>query len=324
MLLLALLALVLGVFGAVYFQRNAGPQVANNAPPPSVEKPPAGAMPEAAPPQAAPPAEKKPQEQAAAPAESNPPPAAAPAPQTAEAPPANPVLVAPAPSQTLPQTQVANPPSSPDNEAPQLAQISPSAAPANVAATAPRYWVEFGAYDGARYADRLKQSLGQLGIGATVSSAPGKNGRRYLRVRSAGDSDRATASAQLAKAHAALHIAPLLHRVAAVSPAPARAPEAKAAPAASGNYWGQFGAFRARANVTHVLAALRKSGIQASIIERKSSGRGPLYLVRVASLSDRAQAEQIARRGSAALHSHDVLIGRSAAAPSLHPRPPPR
>ena len=188
----------------------------------------------------------------------------------------------------------------------------------------PRYWVEFGAYEGALYADRLKQSLGQLGIDATIANAPGKDGRHYLRVRTSGDSDHATAAAQLAKAQSALHIAPLLHRAAAISPAPARSPAAKATPAPSGAYWVQFGAFRERRMPSRCYLQLRKNDIQASVIERKNGGLQPLYLIRVSSLSNQAQAEQVAQHGSAALHSHDVLIGESAAAPGLHPRPPPR
>jgi cell division protein FtsN len=320
-LLMALLALVLGVFGAVYFQRNEGPLVANNVPTQNPAPPPAAATPEAQPPQAATPAENKPQEQAATPPDSNPTAATPSVPQTTEAPPPTLPPAAPAPTQTLPQIQSVTPPVSPDSEAQRLAQIAPSAAPANVASAAPRYWVEFGAYKGARYADRLKQSLDQLGIDATIASAPGKNGRRYLRVRTAGDSDRATAATQLAKARSALHIAPLLHRAAAVGPTPTRPPEAKAAPA-GGAYWVQFGAFHERRNAEQVLSKLRKNDVQASVIEQKNRHLKPLFLIRVSSLSDQAQAAQVARHGSAALRSHDVLIGKSSA--GLHPRPPPR
>ncbi len=188
----------------------------------------------------------------------------------------------------------------------------------------PRYWVEFGAYEGAADADRLKQSLGRLGIDATISNAPGKDGRHYLRVRTAADSDHATAAVQLANAQSALHIAPLLHRAAAIIPAPTRVPEVTATPAASGAYWVQFGAFRERPNAELVLSQFRKNDIQASVIERKNSDLKPLYLIRVASLSNQAQAEQVARHGSDALRSHDVLIGESIAAPGLHPRLPPR
>jgi cell division protein FtsN len=324
LLLTALLALVLGVFGAVYFERNEGPQVAANEAPPQPAQPPAATTPAAPAPPAAAPAENKPQEQATAPPESNPPSTAAPAPQTAQAPPATPAPAASVPSETLPQTQATNPAPSLDSEAQRLSQVSPSAAPANVAAAAPRYWVEFGAYETALYADRLKQNLRQLGIDASVTSAPGKNRQRYLRVRTSSDSDHAAAAAQLAKARSALHIAPLLHRAAAISPVPARPPEAQARPASSGAFWVQFGAFHERPNAEQVLSQLRRKDIQATVLERKTSDLKPLYLVRASAFGDHAQAEQIAQHGADALHSHDVLIGETTVAPGLHPRPPPR
>ena len=249
-----------------------------------------------------------------------PPAALAPTPQTAQAPPAVAAPVAPTPTEILPQTQLSKSHPSPDEEAQRLAQISPSAAPANVAAAAPRYWVEFGAYDGSFYADRLKQSLDKLGIEATVTSAPGKHGRRYLRVRTVGDLGRSAAEAALVKAHSALHIKPLLHRVAAISPGAVRL----ASPPPSGRHWVQFGAFRSRTGAGRILAQLHKNDLQAFVLEVKYSGRAPLYLVRVPGLSNRAAAERVAQQGAAALHSNDVLIGESRVAPGLHPRPPPR
>src|SRR5512142_3249463 len=83
LLLMALLALVLGVFGAVYFQGNQSPQVADSQPPQTQAPPPAATAPEAQPPRAAASAENKPQEQAIAPRESNPPSAPAESRQTA-------------------------------------------------------------------------------------------------------------------------------------------------------------------------------------------------------------------------------------------------
>ena len=322
LLLMALLALVLGVFGAIYFEGAGGgspPQVANNAPPSAA--PESQSEPQVAPPPvAAAPSENKPQNQAAAPPEPGAPAAPAPALQPAQAPPDLPAPAAPAPTETLSQYQSATPQPSPDSEAQRLAQISPSAAPANVAAAAPRYWVEFGAYNGSFYADRLKQSLGKLGIEAVVTNAPGKHGRRYMRVRTVGDSDRPAAAAQIVKARSALRIKPLLHRIAAISPGAARL----ASPAPSGRHWVQFGAFRARAGAERIRAQLRKSDIQAFVLEIKYSGHAPLYLVRVPGLDDRAAAEHVAQQGAAALHSNDVLIGESRIAPGLHPRPPPR
>ena len=81
LLLMALLALVLGVFGAVYFQGNQSPQVANTEPAQTQAQAPAVAGPEGQPPQAAAAAENKPQEQATAPPESNPPETTPPLPQ---------------------------------------------------------------------------------------------------------------------------------------------------------------------------------------------------------------------------------------------------
>lgn len=328
---MCLLALVLGVFGAVYFERNQSapsPEVASAAP-----AAPMPAAPQPAPPgpiasaPGAPAAQNQPPAQAVTSPESTPsqtaspqtaaapqPPVTSP-PQTAQAPATPP----PAPPQE--QAQVTAPPA-PGTSPESLARISPSAAPANIAAAAPRYWVEFGAYTGSLYADRLKQSLDKLGVPATVTTAPGRHGRDYLRVRSAADTDRDAALAQLAKAQTALRISPLLHRIATTSAGAERV--AKVAPAsASGSHWVQFGAFRSRANAEQVLSKLRKNDVQVSVLERKSSGKESLYLVRTAGFSDRAEAEQVAQRGSAALHSQDFFIGESPGAEALHPRPPP-
>jgi cell division protein FtsN len=325
---MALLALVLGVVGAVYFQGSgpgSAPQVAANAPSPSPASPPVATSPVAPSPQAIGPPENKPQDQGAVSPESNLPSPTATAPQTAQAP----APMANDAGKNLSQIQTSNALPSPDNEASRLAQISPTAAPANVAVAAPRYWVEFGAYDTSYYADRLKQSLGQLGIDATIANVPGKDGRTYLRVRTSGDSDRGAATAQLSKAQSALRISPLLHRAAAISPAPTRAPEAQAKPVSSGGYWVQFGAFRERQNAEVMLSQLRKTDIQATVIERKSSANQPLYLVRIAGLSDRAQAVQTAHRGNTATRASDAFIGQDRASasppnPDLNPRQPTR
>jgi cell division protein FtsN len=327
-----LLALVLGVFGAVYFQGNgpgAPPQVANNESAPSAAPASNPATPETQPPQAAAPSENKPQEQAAVPPESNPLLTTEPAPQTAQAPTAPPLPAVPQQDQNQPQIQASNTSPSLDDEAQRLAQIAPTAAPADVAAATPRYWVEFGAYDTARYADDLKQSLGRLGIDATIAKAPGKDGRTYLRVRTASDSDRATAAAQLAKAQSSLHIAPLLHRVAAINPAPTRALEAQTKPVSSGGYWVQFGAFRDHRNAETMRSQLRRKDIQATVFERKNSDLKPLYLVRVSGLSTYAQASRTAQRGGSATHTSDAFVGQdrqsaSRPSPGLNRRAPTR
>jgi len=309
LLLLGLLVLVLGVFGAVYFQQHApapATELATNRPPPQgpVAPAPLAALsptvtaPENLPPaQAVRPPESTPAQTAATPATA-PPEAAAPAP---------------------PQAPGIDTPS-PDISAQRLAQIAPTAAPADIAAAGPRYWVEFGAYDGSFYADRLKRKLTALGIAATVTEAPGRYGRRYLRVRTTGDSDRDDAIGLSAKARAALQIVPLLHRAAAVSPAPTRA----AAPVAKGNLWVQFGAFRRRADADRVVDKLGKSDVQTSVIKIRNDSRPPLYLIRASGLADRSAAVEVAQRGAVALHTKDVLIGESVRAQALHPRPPPR
>lgn len=308
LLLTCLLALVLGVFGAVYFERHepgTSPQVATSQPPASGPTAPTPVVP---PPAAAPGPENS------TPPQAVPPPESAPS-QTAQgAPPA-------APQPTPAPEAAAGAPPSPESEAQNLARISPSAAPANIAAAAPRYWVEFGAYEGAFYADRLKQTLDTLGIPATVTTAPGRDGRHYLRVRSQADNDRDAALAQLSKAQTALRIAPLLHRVAAVAPAAARpAPGA----AATGEHWVQLGAFRTRGGAERLLTVLHKNDIQASVLERIYSSKESLYLVRVSGLADHAAAIKVAQQSATVLHSHDILIGESPRASGLHPRPPPR
>lgn len=324
LLLACLLAVVLGVFGAVYFQQNqpSAPKVASNAPPP-----PPAPMASAAPGVVAqPPAPTQAQEntqasQAVPSRESQPAPTP---PQTAAAPAAPPA--SPAPVVGLPASPpeqapaAATSPEPPPSVAQELARISPSAAPADIAAAAPRYWVEFGAYHGAFYADRLKQRLGKLGIAATVSEAPGRHGRRYLRVRGSDQSDRATAVAQLDEVHRALRIAPLLHRVAAVNPGVART--AHTPP--RGAHWVQFGAFRSRQRAESQVTQLHKKDVHASVLEVKSSGKEHLYLVRSGGLPNRAAAAKVAQQGAAALHSKDVLIGENLRVAGLNARPPPR
>lgn len=319
LLLVCLLALVLGVFGAVYFEQNqpSAPQVASKAPPPPPPVPMASAPPEAA---AQPPAptqapENSQASQAVVPPESQP---APPPPQTAEAQaaPASPSVQTPSASAPPPDQAAAAPsPEPPASVAQSLAQISPSAAPANVASAAPRYWVEFGAYDTSFYADRLKQNLDKLGIAATVREAPGRHGRRYLRVRGADQGDRAAALGQRDEARRALGISPLLHRIAAVNPGATRTAKTRA----KGAHWVQFGAFHSPRGADGMVAQLRKNNIQASVLKTKSNSKESLYLVRVSGLSDRAAAAQVAHQGAAALHSNNVLIGES-----LRGQPPPR
>ena len=240
LLVLGVMALVLGIFGAVRLQRDDHPATSLAAPPPA---PAAQPMAQAAPPApvaATPPAvamavtQAQPQnppqnpiptppttQALAAPAPTVPAvtatttaPAvtAAPAPVEAPAPPA-PLAATPAPAVPPAAAAVA-----PAAAARAELQSPPAAAALNGATTnpaatvGPQYWVEFGAYTHARYAERLKNNLERLGIKATVTLAHG-HGREYLRVRTVSESDHSAALAQWSKAHRALQIRPLLHRV---------------------------------------------------------------------------------------------------------------
>ncbi len=293
LLLATLIALVLGVFGAVYLDqfRGKAPPVIAATQPPAVAPPPAPVAPVAPTPQTA---------------------ATTPAPEPAK-PEANPSVAAPeskvaqAPTPTAPAV-VASAPSPPASTvAKAFDHVEPVAAPPDAHDTA-RYWVEFGAYDGERYADALKQRLAALGIEATTTKAQGKGNRTYVRVRLTRDTDRVAAEQIARKAAEALKIAPLVHR----STAPASAPVAVAKPATkpAGN-WVQFGAFRSRQGANTLAAKLVKSDIQAIVITTNNA----LYLVRVDGIADRAAAEKIATKGSLVLHSKDVLVGQARAGP---------
>jgi cell division protein FtsN len=200
-----------------------------------------------------------------------------------------------------------------------LDHVEPGAPPADVGDAAPRYWVEFGAYDGERYATVLKDQLHGLGIEADTATASGKGGKHYVRVRLARDTDRAAAQMIAQKAGAALHIEPLLHRVVAAAAIAATAP---ASPKIAG-HWVQFGAFRPRRAADAVAARLVKNKIQATVLKTKNSTGTSLYLVRVEGLADRAAAEKIAASGGAVLHSKDVLVGEARAGPTPKGRAPP-
>jgi hypothetical protein len=370
LLLLGLLALVLGVFGAVYldqFQSRTAPQLAASQPPATGPVAPAPVTPPPAPSamagnipqnQSSPPLDSKPAATPAPPSQVEAtipalrpaaptletPPIASQSPQTQpaapvitpETPPAAPLATTEAapPAPAIPPT---TPPASaeaqaPSLAAPALAQITPTEARA--IAAGPRYWVEFSLYDRAFYADQLVDKLGKLGIAATVTPITGREGRHYLRVRTAGDLDPASATTAVETARNAFKISPLLHHTTNMTPEPPRAVTAVTARVAasppSGDHWVQFGAFRLRENATDTIAQLLKKDVQASIIEVQSKDNPRLFLVRASGLTDRAQATQIAQLGMTALHSTDVLIGETSHAPAamrsadLPAAPPPR
>ena len=302
LLLGCLLALVLGVFGAVYldqFRAHTGPDIVLRKTAPVVAS---ATPPEAGPSATVTPPENPPVAQAVTPPES-------PAPEVAQAQPTTASTVTPL-----------------ADIAPKLEQIAPAAAPAMVAAAAgPRYWVEFGVYEGKFFADKLTKSLDDLGIKATITTAPGRNGTRYLRVRTANESDQATAEAQVEKARTAFKITPLLHRTAAAATiAPPKAAVAPAATASApkpspktGAYWVQFGAYSSEQGAREIANQLAKSGIQATVTKKTIQVPQTLYLIRAEGLPDRAEATSVAQKGSAVLHSSDAFVRKNLRAPPL-------
>jgi SPOR domain len=76
----------------------------------------------------------------------------------------------------------------------------------------PGYWLEYGAYRGPDYANRLVKRLTGMGIEAYAVMAPGAGGRLYYRVRSEAGGDRDGAESASLRVSAALAIAPILHR----------------------------------------------------------------------------------------------------------------
>jgi hypothetical protein len=249
---MGVVALVLGVFGAVRLQRDenvAAPAIAAR----QVEQPAPVGAPLAAPPAVAAATENPPTTQAVVSRESSPPalapvaelpaPSAAPVPAATVAPAAAPTA---APS-AAPASVAAATPAPP--VAPQPAVAPQPVAPAQAAPAGPHYWIEFGAYDPDHpiFADRLKAKLERLGIQATITTTTGPRGRQYLRVRSIDETGRSEALAQWSKAHKALHVRPLLHRVttdhlAAAQPANDQ-PSDDGGFAQSGNSGGQAPAF---------------------------------------------------------------------------------
>jgi len=197
---------------------------------------------------------------------------------------------------------------------PQLDQVNPAASrsmPAPLAAVQPTYWVEYGAYRGSFYADRLVERLGTLGIRAAVKRAPGAGGGLYFSVRSNAGSERNRAEAD-AKLAAQLDIAPLIHRgnggavtqpVTAKAETPANGPQ-------TAHYWVQFGAYNAPHYALALREQLHRAGVDASIVERHQLGYAR-YLVRSAPSLGRDEAHSLA------VHSQSIfgilpLVGRAA------------
>lgn len=196
---------------------------------------------------------------------------------------------------------------------PQLDQVNPAASrttPAPLAAVQPTYWVEYGAYRGSFYADKLVERLGTHGIKAAVKRVAGAGGGHYFSVRSNAVSDRNRANAD-AKLAAQLDIAPLIHRDSGrtvAQPVAAKA-ETPANGQQTAHYWVQFGAY----NAPHYALALRnqlhRAGVNASIVERHQPGFAR-YLVRSAPSLDHDEARNLAARSQSILGILP-LVGRA-------------
>ena len=212
---------------------------------------------------------------------------------------------APAPSTASTPSVAAEPPSSPPTVAiPE--QVNPTAGRTFEAAK-PAYWVEYGAYRGSFYAEKLVERLGTVGIKAEIKQVHGAGGELYYSVRSAAAGDRSTADAAT-KLAVQLGIVPLLHR--GGNPGAAQPAVAKIEPAASAaHYWVQFGAY----NTPHYAIALRdrlhQSGIDATIVERHQPGYAR-YLVRTPSSLSRDEAQSLSARGQSAL-GVQPLVGQA-------------
>jgi len=175
-------------------------------------------------------------------------------------------------------------------------QVNPTA-DRTLEAAKPAYWVEYGAYRGSFYAQKLIERLGVIGLKAEIKRVRGAGSELYYSVRSAA-ADRNTADAN-AKLAAQLGIAPLLHH--GGSPDVGQPVVAKIGPAASGaRYWVQFGAY----NAAHYAIALRdqlhRSGIDVTIVERHQPGYAR-YLVRTPPSLGVDEAHSLAGRGQSIL-----------------------
>jgi len=195
---------------------------------------------------------------------------------------------------------------------PQLNQVNPAASHSLLAAIQPAYWVEYGAYRGSFYAEKLVQRLGVVGIKAEIKQVQGAGGVLYFSVRSNATSDRVTADANV-KLAAQLGIAPLVHRGdgrALAQPVVART-TTPAATAQNAHYWVQFGAYNAPLYAAALRDQLRRAGVDAAIIERHQPGYAR-YLVRTPPSLGRDEARGLAARGQSIL-GVQPLVGRTSA-----------
>lgn len=185
-------------------------------------------------------------------------------------------------------------------------QVNPTAGRTFEAAK-PAYWVEYGAYRGTFYAQKLVERLGTVGIKAEIRQVRGAGGELYYSVRSAAVGDRSAADAN-SKLASQLGIAPLLHR--GGNPGAAQPVVAKIELAASGvHYWVQFGAYNTPRYAVALRDQLQRTGIDATIVERHQPGYAH-YLVRPPPSLGRDQAQSLAARGQSAL-GLQPLIGQA-------------
>lgn len=176
------------------------------------------------------------------------------------------------------------------------------------AAAKPAYRVEYGAYRGSFYAQKLIERLGTLGIKSEIQRVRGAGGALYYSVRSSTNVDRTTADADT-KLAAQFGIAPLVHRVNNAATAPPVVATVEPVTSAVAHYWVQFGAYNARHYAMALRDQLHRNGINTTILERHQPGYAR-YLVRTPPSLGRDEADSLAARGQSAL-GIQPLVGQA-------------
>jgi cell division protein FtsN len=210
-------------------------------------------------------------------------------------------------------------------------EVTVTVAPTNppVADQPEHYWVEYGVFAGERYAQRLQQSLADLGLDAMVTPAPSRSGRHLVRVRSAQLLGYAAAHAAALQAQAELKIDTLIHRTDGPS-APVVSVHAAPEPVASSGtstppqapYWVQFGAYPHHQQAARFQERLASQGIDTVVISVRGVSGRTLYCVRSVGLNDRTSALAMGQRGQQATNA-DFLVGQIALHSAPIPRPKP-
>jgi cell division septation protein DedD len=199
---------------------------------------------------------------------------------------------------------------------PPLEQLNPTAGPALLKAAQPGYWVEYAAYLGPDYANRLVQRLADMGLKAYVVQAQGAGGKQYYRVRSETGGDRAAAEGAALKVSTALDIFPLVHHD-GQSQTSAATFSAPIPPAAGSKltYWVQFGAYDIESYAQLYANKLQGSGIDAAVISRQRPNGRVIYFVRSQPLNSPEDAQALAQH-SQQLIGADTLVGQIIPEPS--------